>query len=124
MERLFVYGTLMRGEPGHATLEKARFVELARTEARYTLVELGVHAGLLDAGSTAVVGEVYELDRHAMLACDKHCDHPARFRRDWIDLAGGTRAYAYFVHSDQARARRRLHGGDWRARFAPRARGR
>jgi gamma-glutamylaminecyclotransferase len=123
-ERLFVYGTLMQGEPGHGVLSGARFVGAARTQARYTLVELGAHAGLLDEGGGAVVGELYELDRRGMLACDKHCDHPARFHRDWIQLDDGTRAYAYFVHGDQARARRRLHGGDWRARFAPRGRGR
>lgn len=124
VERLFVYGTLMQGEPGHGVLEGARFVGDARTQPRYTLVELGVHAGLLDEGSAAIAGELYELDRRGMLACDKHCDHPARFHRAPVELADGTRAYAYFVHADQARARRRLHGGDWRARFAPRGRGR
>ncbi len=124
LERLFVYGTLMSGEPGHGVLAGARFVGAARTQPRYTLVELGVHAGLLESGSAEVVGEVYELGRHQMLACDKHCDHPARFHRALVELSDGSPAYAYLVHADQARARRRLHGGDWRRRFAPRGRAR
>lgn len=122
VERLFVYGTLLSGEPGHSVLAAARFLGEARTAPRYTLVELGVHAGLLEGGTTEVVGEVYELDRHQMLASDKHCDHPSRFHRALVALSDGTQAYAYFVHAEQARARRRLHGGDWRRRFAPRGR--
>lgn len=122
LERLFVYGTLMSGEPGHDVLAGTRPLGAARTAPRYTLVELGVHAGLLDGGNGEVVGELYELDRRQMLVCDKHCDHPSRFHRAEIELSDGTRAFAYLVHADQARARRRLHGGDWRARFAPRGR--
>lgn len=118
--RLFVYGTFLSGQPGHDLLETASALGEATTAAKYTLVELGVYAGLLETGRTAVHGELYEVDFKTLSACDKRCDHPARFHRGEVELSDGSTAYTYFVHVDQARGRRRLSHGDWRSRFAPR----
>ena len=118
--RLFVYCTFLSGQPGHDLLEAATLLGEATTAAKYTLVELGVYAGMLETGRTAVHGELYEVDFKTLNASDSRCDHPARFHRGEVELSDGSTAYAYFVHVDQARGRRRLSHGDWRARFAPR----
>ncbi len=118
--RLFVYGTFLSGQPGHDVLEPAQPLGEATTADKYTLVELGVYAGLLDTGRTAVRGELYEVDFKTLSACDVRCDHPARFHRGRVVLSDGSEAHTYFVHVDQARGLRRLSHGDWKSRFAPR----
>jgi gamma-glutamylcyclotransferase (GGCT)/AIG2-like uncharacterized protein YtfP len=118
--RLFVYGTFLSGQPGHDALESAELIGEAVTAGKYTLVELGVYAGLLDTGRTAVHGELYEVDFKILSACDVRCDHPARFHRGRVVLSDDSAAHTYFVHVDQARGLRRLSHGDWKSRFAPR----
>jgi gamma-glutamylcyclotransferase (GGCT)/AIG2-like uncharacterized protein YtfP len=117
--RLFVYGTMLSGEPDHPLLAKATLVGPAKTTRRYLLVETNVGAGLLDGGDCAVVGELYELDVAALAACDVHRQHPLLYERRPVELEGTTAAEAYFLRAEQARGRRRLRGGDWRARFEP-----
>ncbi|MCA9598999.1 MAG: gamma-glutamylcyclotransferase [Myxococcales bacterium] len=117
--RLFVYGTYLRGQPNHELLTDAKSLGPAKTQPKYTLVELNTLAGLLEGGNTEVFGELYELSYETLSRCDKHSDHPARFHRGTVELADGSEAEAYLVFADQARARRRLRHGDWRRRFAP-----
>lgn len=118
--RLFAYGTFLSGEPGHEILETAEALGEATTAPNYTLVELGVYAGLLETGRTVVHGELYEVTFKVLSDCDSRCDHPARFHRGRVVLSDGSEAHTYFVHVDQARGRRRLAHGDWKSRFAPR----
>ena len=60
-QRLFVYGTLQRGQRNHHFLEEgARFLSRARVRGR--LYDLGAYPGaLLEAGSGWVWGELYAL---------------------------------------------------------------
>ena len=74
--RLFVYGTLMRGEPNHHYLAQSRFLGEARTEPAYTLVSLGAFPTMVPGGQTSVVGELYETDRRTLLAIDRLEGHP------------------------------------------------
>jgi gamma-glutamylcyclotransferase (GGCT)/AIG2-like uncharacterized protein YtfP len=55
---LFVYGSLLSGETHAARLASSRLLGEARTEARYTLVDLGPYPALLEGGSTALGGRV------------------------------------------------------------------
>jgi gamma-glutamylcyclotransferase (GGCT)/AIG2-like uncharacterized protein YtfP len=117
--RLFVYGTMLSGEADHQLLVRAKLVGPARTTARYLLVETNVGAGLLEGGDCSVVGELYELDVAVLGACDVHRQHPLLYERRPVELEGAAAADAYFLRAEQARGRRRLRGGDWRARFDP-----
>ena len=63
MTRVFVYGTLLAGEPNHRLLEAASFVGPAETPPVFSLVDLGPFPALVGGGAGAVVGEVYEVDR-------------------------------------------------------------
>ena len=60
--RVFVYGTLLAGEPNHRVLAGARLVANARTEPAFELRDLGPFPGLVSGGAHAVAGEVYEVD--------------------------------------------------------------
>lgn len=118
MFRLFEYGTLMTGEVDHATLRGATPIATLRTARGYQLVETRALAGLVESGDADVVGELYELPRETMAACDLLRGHPTLFLRKEIRLADGSTAFAYVLRDDQARGLRRIRGGDWRQRFA------
>ena len=88
--RVFVYGTLRAGEPNHYLLDHHDLVARARTEAAFELVSLGAFPAMIAGGTTAVVGEVYEIDpvtprrarppRRPPALLPAH-GHPARGRR-------------------------------------------
>ncbi|HZO15926.1 MAG TPA: gamma-glutamylcyclotransferase family protein [Polyangiaceae bacterium] len=117
--RLFVYGTLLEGEPDHATLEGATRIGELRTSDGYAIVEMGALAGLVE-GNGSVLGELYEVSYDLLAACDRLRDHPRRYHRKTVRLEDGSEAEAYFVHPDQARGLRRVRDGDWRGRFRAR----
>ncbi|MBW2522895.1 MAG: gamma-glutamylcyclotransferase [Deltaproteobacteria bacterium] len=115
--RLFVYGTLLDGEPDHELLAGADFLGAAKTRAAYKLVEARASAGLIDGGDTSVVGELYELDAPTLARCDLKREHPVLYQRRTVALDDGTEALAYFFSADQVRGCRRVRDGDWRRRF-------
>ncbi|HSN98964.1 MAG TPA: gamma-glutamylcyclotransferase family protein [Candidatus Nanopelagicales bacterium] len=116
---LFVYDSLLSGEPEHDLLARARPLGSARTGTGWHLVDLGQMGGLLPGGLGDVVGELYAVDRPTLASTDLRRGHPLAHHRETIKLADGREAEAYLLHDDQARGRRRIRGGDWRARFAP-----
>jgi len=118
---LFVYGTMLDGEPEHALLAEqgARLVGPATTEPGFDLVDLGARPALVPGGTTAVKGEVYALSTAHLARIDVHEGHPLRYRRGAIRLSDGRVVEAYQIEADQARARRRIRTGDWRTRLAP-----
>jgi gamma-glutamylcyclotransferase (GGCT)/AIG2-like uncharacterized protein YtfP len=120
---LFVYGRLLRGEPGHGLLEGSELVGPTRTAAQYSLFELSGFPALVRAGDMAVAGELYRISREIRLQLDLYQEHPRLFVRETICLEHGDPAESYLMRAEQVRMRRRLPNGDWRARFAPRATG-
>jgi len=119
---LFVYDSLMSGEPEHALLKEASPLGPAATEAGFDLVELGTQAALVAGGSTAVRGELYSLAASTLASIDIHKGHPLRYQRQRIKLEDGREVESYVIASNQARGLRRIRSGDWRSRFAPAAR--
>src|SRR5688572_5471222 len=115
---LFVYGTLRQGEPAHALLAGARFVRIASTPPEFLLVEVAPYAALVRGGTTAVTGELYEVDATTQRKLDKEREVPQLFTRETIELADGTSADSYLLTMDQVRGRRRLAHGDWKKRFS------
>jgi gamma-glutamylcyclotransferase (GGCT)/AIG2-like uncharacterized protein YtfP len=117
--RLFVYDTLLGGQPDHHLLAGAEALGAANTEAAYQLVDLGAYPALVSEGSTSVAGELYYVDLETRARLDCHRQVPILFERATIRLADGTEAEAYVMSPNQVRGRRRLRHGDWRKRFAP-----
>jgi gamma-glutamylcyclotransferase (GGCT)/AIG2-like uncharacterized protein YtfP len=115
--RFFACGTLLRGENHHARLEGATPLASLRTEDGYNLVEVGGLAALVEEGSGSVLGELYELDAPVFQRLAKQADHPGLFQLRSVRLSDGTRAESFFLETDQVRGKRRIHSGDFRARF-------
>lgn len=120
--RIFIYGLQLSGEREHPLLGDAEFLGEARTAPRYTLVDLSFYPALLTNGRTAIKGELYAVSKKIRFSLDVHHQCPALFHSVEIVLEDGGYATTYAMGDEQVRGKRRLPGGSWRERFAPRPR--
>jgi gamma-glutamylcyclotransferase (GGCT)/AIG2-like uncharacterized protein YtfP len=116
--RLFVYGSLLRGESAHGRLAGARCLGAVETAPGFELVDLGDYPGLLPSGtgSGRVHGELYAVPDALVPDLDLYEDHPDLFTRTEIALADGSRAEAYVVSERLAAGRPRVASGSWKDR--------
>jgi len=114
--RVFVYGTLLAGEPNHRLLDAAAFVGVAETAPVFSLVDLGPFPALVDGGADAVVGEVYEVDRPTLQRLDLLEGHPRFYRRRRITLEDGSKVETYVLSPEQVAGHPVIGSGSWRAR--------
>jgi gamma-glutamylaminecyclotransferase len=113
--RLFVYGSLRRGERNHAFLQGARYLGRTTTQPRYTLRHSGMTPGLAANGEQAVAGELYELDAVHLARLDRLGG--ALYVRGAVDLADGSSAEAYFMPESHVRCYPEVASGDWARRY-------
>lgn len=111
---LFVYGTLLRGEPNHPQLSDAAFVGSARTEPRYELVDLGGYPALVEDGATAISGEVYDVDPELLEQLDVFEEVPELYERKAIQLIEGC-VHAYVMSRQRAAGAPTIEDGRWRS---------
>ncbi|MBK1702003.1 gamma-glutamylcyclotransferase family protein [Thiococcus pfennigii] len=111
--RVFVYGTLRRGEVNHRLLADAEFLGGHRTEPCFALYDLGAYPGLTRGGRTAVVGEVYRVDTAGLRRLDRLEDYPRLYTRTPIASPWGP-AWIY-CYRGRIQDRPLIRSGDWRA---------
>lgn len=111
---VFVYGTLLRGQPNHRLLHGARFVSRDQTKARFDLVDLGGFPAMMDGGKSAVVGEIYAVNSPTLAMLDRLEGHPHFYRREPICLTSGRRAETYVLKTQRVNGQPRIPSGDWR----------
>jgi gamma-glutamylcyclotransferase (GGCT)/AIG2-like uncharacterized protein YtfP len=104
----------MSGFGNHRLLAHARLIGRARTTARFTLVSLGPFPAMLDSGSTAILGELYEVNDETLARLDRLEGHPSFYTRTPIVLAGRRRAEAYVLPAARAKGYPVIETGDWR----------
>ncbi|WP_394830248.1 gamma-glutamylcyclotransferase [Pendulispora rubella] len=112
MNRLLVYGTLLSGQPNARWLRGARFIGQARTEPGFRLHDLGAYPGLVAGGSTAVIGEVYEVGARTLAVLDAF--EGDEYHRERIVLDDGLCAETYLLAPDVAAGFPLIASGDWR----------
>jgi gamma-glutamylaminecyclotransferase len=115
MLRIFVYGTLMRGEVNHHLLDRARFLEDARTRESFELHDFGAFPVLVRGGTRKVSGELYAVDDGTLSELDRLEGHPHFYRRSEIELEQGLAAEAYLLDQARALAAPPIESGSWRA---------
>ena len=113
--RLFVYGSLLSGEPNHRVLARAALVAKALTEPRFALHDLGAFPGMVAGGEHAIAGEVYTVDGYTLAALDRLEGVPRFYQRAPIPLADGTTAQTYLLTRAQVEGRPVIANGCWRA---------
>ena len=118
--RVFVYGTLMRGEANHRLLAlpetegEARLDGAARTVARYHLVDMGMFPAMLEHGQTVVEGEVWTVSSSVLADLDRLESHPRFYRRSAICLEDGLELEAYLLPPGRAAGHKAIEHGSWR----------
>lgn len=110
--KLFVYGTLRKGQPAHHLLGGAELVARARTEACFRLIDMGGYPALVRDGDCAVAGEIYEIDPELLPELDRYEDVPELYERVTLEI-GGMAAETYLLRPEHAGDRPELPGGDW-----------
>lgn len=113
---LFVYGTLMRGQPAHGLLRGARLLlGHATTPPGFTLYDLGPYpAAVLGQGHGRVHGELYAIPPTLLRRLDAYECCPREFQRITIPTLRG-RAWIYVYPAPPLRGHP-LRYGSWRRR--------
>lgn len=111
--RVFVYGTLRKGEVNHNVMGDSPFVGVFRTEPCYTLHNYRWFPAMVEGGSTAVVGEVYEVEARTLWEIDRLEGHPSYYRRQHILLDDGQTVQAYLMPAEGAYGYPTIDSGDW-----------
>lgn len=112
--RLFVYGTLKRGEVAAHLLQDACFLGEACAPG-FALVDAGAYPAMVPDATGTVCGELYSVDASRLSALDDYEGAPALFERAAVLLGDGSQAIAYVYRRDASRLPR-IAGGTWRGR--------
>ena len=116
IHRVFVYGTLLAGEPNHRLLRRSRLVGEATTADGFALHNLGPFPGMVRAKAGHVRGEVYEVDDATLAALDRLEGHPSFYRRTEIALDSGETVSTYLLRPAQVAGCPIIPTGRWRDR--------
>ena len=115
MVRIFVYGTLRKGECRNYLLEDSQFIGYARAKG-YLLYNIGSYPGMVEGGGE-VVGEVYEIPESLLEKLDWVEGVPDLFRRELIEVTLETgqtiSAYAY-IYNRKIDNKLLISSGDWK----------
>lgn len=112
--RLFVYGTLLRGERGAQLMAGAEWIGPAVTAPVFTLHRVEWYPALARGGATAVQGELYRVPAAVLAALDDY--EGEDYARVEVALADGTVAEAYVMHAARVVGLEVIASGDWRRR--------
>lgn len=110
-ERVFVYGTLRRGEPNHWLLQGSRFLGEHRAGPGFVMVDLGTCPGVIPDGEGSVQGEVYRVDGKTLRRLDRLEAYPVVYTREEIETPFG-RAWIYLHRHARGRTGV-IASGDW-----------
>ena len=98
MTKVFVYGTLKRGQPNHRVIEGAEFLSCAVTLGGWSMID-GWFPVVMAGSDGCVAGEVYEVDGPCLAALDRLEGNGRMYQREVVDLEleGGefTEAWMY-----------------------------
>jgi gamma-glutamylaminecyclotransferase len=113
MPRVFVYGSLQRGELNHRMLSGAHFVARVRTAAAFDLFDLGAFPAMAPHGRTSIAGELYEVSDALLERLDKFEGCPTLYQRETIALKDGTNAEAYVMPRQRLGRAPHVKAGCW-----------
>jgi gamma-glutamylaminecyclotransferase len=114
--KVFVYGTLMKGEGNHSLLDNkfSEYIGPAITKRGYTLYNLGSFPGVIEKGTSAVLGEVYEVCAFTLSRLDYLEGHPHFYKRKKVVLRDGSTVQMYFLKEEDVVGCPVIKSGDWK----------
>lgn len=99
---IFVYGTLMNGQPAHHYLENARFLGEFILD-QYAIYDLGYYPGIKPDEDHTVIGEVYEIDADMLPVMDRYEGEGSLYDRVEVSVrneSGTVSAYVYVYRGE------------------------
>ena len=121
MTKIFVYGSLLRGFGNWSwALRTQPFGSTGETLPEYEMISLGGFPGVLSGGSTAIQGEVFEVDDSYLRDIDRlegaDRSNPERgmYRAEQITLTDGTECWIYLYNGGSVREDNHIPSGSWR----------
>lgn len=109
MHRVFVYGTLKRGQRNAHFMRNARFLGDHSTDALYSMYEFDDYPAVCQHGRHAIEGEVYEVSKAQFAALDDLEWYPHYYQRIEITTRYGD-AWMYIVQAKLCRGRKLIIG--------------
>lgn len=97
MIKVFVYGTLMRGQRNHDFIEDSEFLYEKKTKPLYSLYSLGAYPAMAGGGEISVSGEVFLLTKKDLKRIDCLEGHPKYYERKQIELEDGEIVDTYLM---------------------------
>jgi gamma-glutamylcyclotransferase (GGCT)/AIG2-like uncharacterized protein YtfP len=110
--RLFVYGSLLRGERHHDVLAGATFVREALTTPGFAIYDLGDYPALVRAEDGVVAGELYDVSESLLAALDAF--EGEAYERAQVSLDAGEAAEAYVRPGPMPDGATRIPSGSWK----------
>lgn len=95
--KLFVYGTLMRGETNHHFMGDALFLSLECTKAQFSLYHLGHYPAMVEMGKQSIQGELFLVEIDQLFVIDQLEECPEYYYRKEIELITGERVCTYLM---------------------------
>ncbi len=111
MSRVFVYGTLKRGQRNAHFMRGARFLGEFTTEAVYSMYEFDDYPAVCLHGSHAIAGEVYSVSSARFAMLDDLEWYPRFYQRIEIETRYGD-AWMYIVQPRLCQGRKKI-AGNW-----------
>lgn len=109
MSRLFVYGTLMKGQRAEKMMTGAKYLGNYRL-ADYAMYDLGAYPGIKECVGESVVGEVYEITDDMLPGFDRYEGEGSLYKRITVEVSREeekVEAYVYMfipeVHGEPMR---------------------
>ena len=111
---LFVYGTLLSGEPNHYILSTSKFLTNAQTKPEFELLDInGQCPAMVAGGKTVVKGELYSLNKKTLAIIDRLEGHPQFYKRISISLFDDRIVQTYIINNIKIDKYLRIIDGDW-----------
>lgn len=103
---IFVYGTLMSGQPAHNKLNGAIYLGRYRLDD-YAMYKVSYYPGIIPQNDEHVIGEVYAITADMLPAMDEYEGEGYLYHRRTVTVSNGTeertvQAYIYAREVDPA----------------------
>jgi gamma-glutamylcyclotransferase (GGCT)/AIG2-like uncharacterized protein YtfP len=84
--KVFVYGTLRKGQGNNYLLKEADFIGEAKTKDKYAMYASGIPYVVEDKPVSRITGEIFSVNQEELMRLDRLEGHPQWYRRRVIPV--------------------------------------
>lgn len=113
--KVFVYGTLRRGQCNSHLLESATYLGTHRAQIGMDMVDMGAFPGLVHYHGDyplSITVESYEIDSNILFSLDTLEGYPSFYNRKKV-VVDGIEGLIYYLNEDNKYSYPVVKGGDW-----------